>query len=367
MSRLVISADSHVVEPLDLWEQRLPPALRAEAVRHVVENDRMSVYIGGVLAFTAKMSKDDVEGSDSRHGAGFAEMQASAGGADLVQRLADIEADGISGEVIYPTAGLYIFMVEDPKVQDACARVYNDWCEEVFLPRGDVFAPAAILPSRDVALAVAELERATDAGFKAAMLPMVAPRETPYSADVWEPLWELAAGRHVPISYHVATGALPVTERGPGGAIINYLRVGMAALDLVGYFVAGGVLMRHPDLTVAVVEAGAGWLAYANERMDEAAAEHAAWVKPHLDRRPSDYIRDQIRVTVGADRAPILSREITGIEPLMWASDYPHPEGTWPESQRAIESIFDGTDVSDGDRDAIVGGTAAQLWHLGPR
>ena len=116
--------------------------------------------------------------------------------------------------------------------------------------------------------------------------------------------------------------------------MINYAKVGLLSAETLCYFAASGVLERFPDLRLVFVETGAGWFAYCCERMDEAFEEHEQWVKPKLAEPPSAYVKRQCHVTLGADRAPLLTREITGIEPLLWASDYPHPEGTFPESQQ---------------------------------
>jgi predicted TIM-barrel fold metal-dependent hydrolase len=128
------------------------------------------------------------------------------------------------------------------------------------------------------------------------------------------------------------------------------------------YFAASGVLERFPNLKMVFVETGAGWFAYCCERMDEAFEEHEQWVKPKLKEPPSHYAKTQCHVTLGADRAPLLTREITGIEPLLWASDYPHPEGTFPESQAVVERIFQG--IPEDEMRAIVGGNAARLYGV---
>jgi predicted TIM-barrel fold metal-dependent hydrolase len=67
-------------------------------------------------------------------------------------------------------------------------------------------------------------------------------------------------------------------------------------------------------------------------------------------------------VTLGADRAPLLTRDITGIEPLLWASDYPHPEGTYPHSQATVERIFAG--LSDAELRAVTHDNAARLYGI---
>ena len=96
--------------------------------------------------------------------------------------------------------------------------------------------------------------------------------------------------------------------------------------------------------------------------MDEAFEEHSGYVKPKLAAPPSHYAKTQCHVTLGADRAPLLTREITGVEPLLWASDYPHPEGTFPHSQEVVERIFAG--VPEPEIRAIVGGNAARLYGV---
>jgi predicted TIM-barrel fold metal-dependent hydrolase len=279
--------------------------------------------------------------------------------------LRDLRTDGVAAEVIYPTIGLFIFLMPDAGLQLACARVYNDWCAERFLPQSDVFAPAAIIPMSELPAAVAEIERVAALGFKAAMLPTTAPEQARYNAVLYDPLWHAAAAARIPLSFHVGTGAAPISERGPGGAVINYLKVSLASQEVVSYFAAGGVLARHPSLHVVVVEAGAGWLAHVCERMDEAYTEHAQWVRPKLDALPSEYVKRQVHVTLGSDRAAILARDITSVAPLLWASDYPHPEGTWPHSRQVIERSFAG--VPEAEIDAIVGTNAQRLYGLAQR
>jgi predicted TIM-barrel fold metal-dependent hydrolase len=291
------------------------------------------------------------------------EMGVAAGGADPDARLRDMASDGVVAEVIYPTFGLFIDMMPAADLQMACAQIYNDWLAESFLHRPDVFIPSAVVPVRDVASATAELERVAALGFKAATIPTTPPAGTPYNQPVFDPLWKVASDARIPLSLHTGTGALPQQERGPGGAVINYAKVGLLSAETLCYFAASGVLERFPALRLVFVETGAGWFAYCCERMDEAFEEHEQWVKPKLDRRPSEYARTQCFVTLGADRAPLLTREITGVAPLLWASDYPHPEGTFPESQQVVARIFAG--LPDDVQQAIVHDNAARLYGVG--
>ena len=350
MTRPLISADNHVFEPVTLWQERLPEQYRERGPRLVQDGEWNVMAIEGMP--NRKLYK--------ANGATGATHQ--FGGADPDGRLRDMASDGVVAEVIYPTFGLFIDMIPAADLQMACAQVYNDWLAESFLHRPDVFIPSAVVPIRDVPSARAELERVVGLGFKAAMIPTSPPEGTRYNQPDFDPIWSVAAESGVPLSLHTGTGALPQHEKGPGGAVINYAKVGLLSADTLCYFTGSGVLERFPELRLVFVETGAGWLAYCCERMDEAFEEHENWVKPKLKEPPSHYAKTQCFVTLGADRAPILTREITGIDPLLWASDYPHPEGTFPESQAIVERIFQG--VPESEMQAIVGGNAARLYGV---
>ena len=221
-----------------------------------------------------------------------------------------------------------------------------------------MFVPAAVVPVRDVASATAELERVAQLGFKAAMIPTSAPEGVRYNQPDYDPLWQIASdARHAAVAAHRDRRAAAV-RAGPGGAVINYAKVGLLSAETLCYFAASGVLERFPALHLVFVETGAGWFAYCCERMDEAFEEHEQWVNPKLAEPPSASVKRQCHVTLGADRAPLLTREITGVGPLMWASDYPHPEGTFPESQQVVERIFAG--VPEAELTAIVSGNAGR-------
>ena len=345
------SADSHVVEPLDLWQTRLPAALRERGPRREEVDGKWLFTVEGLPP--RKMGGPSTEGASGMR----------AGGFDPDVRIKDLDEDGVWGEVLYPTIGLFGFMIPDPELRIACAQVYNTWLAETFAATSSRFAGAALIPIQDVDAAVREIERVATLGLRSVMLPMEAPAGAPYNLDVYDPVWAVSQANEMPVSFHVGTGTNPVTERGPGGAVINYVEVGLGAQRTLSYLAASGVLERFPGLHVVMVECGAGWLAWAMERMDEAFEEHHWWVNPKLAEPPSAYIRRQGHVTFGADESAVLNRGITGVEPLLWASDYPHPEGTWPETKSTLARLF--ADVDEDERNAIVGGTTARLYRLG--
>jgi predicted TIM-barrel fold metal-dependent hydrolase len=123
---------------------------------------------------------------------------------------------------------------------------------------------------------------------------------------------------------------------------------------------AGGALDRFPGLRIVTVETGASWLAWIMTQADAIYEDHSMYATPKLSLKPSELIRRQCSATFMYDPVAINNRATTGIETLMWGNDYPHPEGTWPESQRVNEGQFDG--VSQADLDAIVSGNAARVF-----
>ena len=348
---VVNSADSHVVEPLDLWQQRLPAHLRDRAPRREDVDGKWLFVVEGMPP--RKMGGPSTTGASGMR----------AGGWDPAERATDLDADGVWGEVLYPTVALFGFMIPDPELRMACARAYNDWLAETFAATSQRFAGAALIPVQEVDAAVAEIERVAALGLRSVMLPMNAPEGRPYNLDVYDPVWAAAQAHELPVSFHVGTGANPVTERGPGGAVVNYVEVGLGAQRTLTYLAASGVLERFPGLHVVMVECGAGWLSWVLERMDEAFEEHHWWVSPKLAEPPSAYVRRQGHVTFGNDGAGVVNRGFTGVEPLLWASDYPHPEGTWPHTQETLARIFAGVD--EVERAAIVGATTARLYGMG--
>jgi predicted TIM-barrel fold metal-dependent hydrolase len=285
---------------------------------------------------------------------------------DLTPRLKDMVNDGIDCEVIYPTSGGVPYLIEDPALKLECAKVYNDWCLATFKPYPNRFVPTAVLPLAPghVQQAVDELTRCAGIGYRSALVPCVLPDGMKYNSAELDPLWAVAQEAGIPISWHVGTGSSPVYERGPGAAVINYVEVGNSAQRAVFQMVCGGVLDRFPDLQMVTVEAGASWLAFLCERMDEVYRAHQYYVKPKLSMMPSEFVRRQVQCTFQFDRACIMARSVTGVKPLLWAADYPHLEGTFPHSQKVIDDIFTGIDISAEDRAAILGGNAAKLYKV---
>lgn len=357
MNRFVFSADGHIREPKDLFSDMLPARLAAQSVRSERRDDFLLTMAGDKVIHRMRIGSQRADLSGASR---------VAGATDLPARLLDMAQEGIDAEIVFPSLGLYAFLIDDPEVELATAQVYNDWHDGFFSGHLDRFVRCAVLPVRRFEDTLAELKRVADLGFTAAMLPSFTPAGIPsYNDAAWDTVFAAAAALGVVFVLHTGTGVENVkAEKGAGGAIINYTTQMCDAQRAIMYLVGGGVLDRNPGASVAVIESGASWLAGLSERMDEVFEAHHMFVSPKLSRLPSQIVRNQIKASFQYDRACIMSRSVTGHQALLWGADYPHAEGTFPRSRTVIDSLFDGIDISEREKADIIGANAARLFRL---
>ena len=362
----VISADSHVQEPHDLYE-RLP-----KKFRHLVP--RIEDIDGGsyLIVEGKKPRRLDIATADANEDDQNREFRSDpSGGTDLDRRLADQERDGVCAEVIYPNESLFIYAAPDPAYQFAVARAYNDWAIELFGARPDRFLPVGVLPVDDVSSAVTEVERMAKLGYRSLGIPLVNAGQ-PYNRPHYEPLWSAIEAANMVLSFHAFSNSDDIypDDMGQGendrGGTLNYMVLGMADGQIpVSELITAGVCDRHPNLKFVVVECGSGWLAWLLYVLDEQAEKKHMWIHPKLELKPSEYFARQGFVTFSDDPVALKNIEFTGSGCLLWGSDYPHDEGTFPHSQAVIERTFE--TVSESDKHKIVYQNAAELYGFPSR
>jgi len=371
----VFSADAHVVEPKDLFDENLPASLKKYGIRSERQGDHICTMAGEKVLRRTRIIKrenpppanEELKGVQLGAGEDVIRLHAVAKGQiDIAGRLEDMSFDGIDAEIPFPSTCLYAYGIEHEETELATAEIYNNWNNQHFSGHLDKFVRCGVLPVRNFNNTLAEMKRLAKLGFTAAMLPCVtAPGMPKYNDEAWDPIFELGGALGLVFVMHTGTGLETVQpERRAGGAVINYANQACDAWNGVQYLVAGGVLDRHPKAQVAFIESGASWLAGLVERMDEIYVAHSVYVRPKLSLMPSEIVARQVSVGFQSDRACILSRSVTGVRPLMWGSDYPHAEGTFPRSKAVIARIFDGIDISEKDKADILGGNAARLFRL---
>lgn len=368
MARFVFSADGHIVEPQTLFMDALPPSLREHGMHAEMRDGYMFMMAGkkvlSKISLNRPPPKPTAEGKEAET---FGRSN-RLGTRELPGRLIDLESEGIDAEIVFPSQGLFVSLIDDPEAELVSAQAYNDWNNKFFSGHLDKFVRCGILPVHDFKNTVAEIKRLAGMGFTAAMLPSLieANNSIPlYNDEAWDPVFEAAQKYRVVMVLHTGTGREDVrAQKGPGGAIINYTIQMCDAQHSIMHLVAGGVLDRFPGAKVAAIESGASWLAALAERMDEVYEAHHMFVKPKLSITPREIIQRQVHASFQYDRACIMSRSVTGHQAIMWGADYPHHEGTFPRSREVVAHLFDGIEISEREKADILGGNAARLFRL---
>jgi predicted TIM-barrel fold metal-dependent hydrolase len=152
--------------------------------------------------------------------------------------------------------------------------------------------------------------------------------------------------------------------RGWGSPTANLLATQSLAPRAAALLSCSGVLERHPELHVVLVEVNAGWIAWTMSTLDNYYRDHSHWSKPVLQERPSDYLRRQVHATFQDDPVAINNLPLTGAGCLLWGNDYPHPESTYPNSEKVLDELL--RDVSEADARAITFDNASTLFGFDP-
>jgi len=357
----MVSTDGHVQEPSSLWAERMDRSFhdRLPGIVLGAKGEKMQKTEG--FREPLRLREISFEGEDKlRNRSGYTPED----------RLADLAADGVDAEIMFPNKGLTMWATRDSDFSLAMCRAWNDWAWETFGAHNDRLVPMAAIAPGNIDAAIVEIQRCADLGFRGLTLPckpLWGPPDVDdlnYNLREFDPLWAAIVETGMPITFHVSTGRDPRTSRSRGGAVINYAVHSLApTMEPLINICASGVAEQFPDLRFGSVEAGIGWVPWAIQAMDEAYLKHHMFVRPKLDGLPSDYFRRQGFATFQEDQAGLdlaVSHDL--VDNFMWANDYPHHEGSWPHSAPAIERQMGHLD--DAQRARILGLNAAELFTL---
>lgn len=386
-----ISADSHVVEGPDVFAglterfgDEAPRVITTdEGGNHIVTPSRgpRGVTNVGFMALAATRL-DRAEPIERRPGhkpgvgsiedpeiqayltGGYAAMR--PGLTDGSRRGEDQDIDGLEAEVLYP--GFFsMFSIPNHELLVALQKNYNDWLnDQCSASKGRLHGLAAI-PVQDPEAAVAELKRVIDLGYRGAILPSNAPKGRRYCDDEFEPIWAMAEEAGIPLSFHV--GCLSHTpnylkaaakERDP---IAMYSGTASLIHDTLIDLMCHGVCARHPDLQFVVAEFNAGWLAHWLERVDQGwKREYARKPGVTAPQPVTEIWKRQFFATIEDDQPALRTRDLIGEDRLMWGSDYPHTDSTWPCSIEVLDEMFTGLPADTKRR--ITRETVKELYQL---
>jgi predicted TIM-barrel fold metal-dependent hydrolase len=364
-SERILSADSHVIEPADVWTARIERRFLDRAptvVKRVGARDGDFFVAEGLRPFP--VAGFAVAGVDPREfgaamAAGYPGVRPSAW--DPVERIKDQERDGVVGEVLYPSLAMRLFQMEDGELRAASFRAYNDWLADYCAHNPRRLAGVAMISIDSPDAGARELARVARRGLKGAMIWGAAPAERPYSDRSYDRFWAAAQDAGTPVSLHI------LTERRGGSDFSSVMKAYPALHHSVEKSLAeliwAGVLERFPRLRLVSVENDIGWIAHFLQRMDHAYEKYRYLETDAIPNPPGFYFRRQVWATFQDDRVGVVTRHFIGVDRLMWASDFPHSDSTWPHSRDVIARDFEG--VAADERKKMVADNAAALYGLG--
>ena len=279
------------------------------------------------------------------------------------EHIKDMDMDGIDVSIIYPTAGVALFRVPDSDLLNPVFSTYNDWLAEFCSTNPRRLKAIAMINSDDVVAAVSELGRCAKGGFLGARISVHPTEEHRYDQPEYEPLWVAAADLGMPLSLHIGTG-----PPGPESTVLDAPKpAGICNVDhwvrlSLSDIIFSGVFERHPSLMVGSVEHELSWVPHFLDRLDYTYTQRIRrpdWHRYDKDMLPSDYFHRNVFLGFQEDGLGIRMRDVIGVDAILWGSDYPHQESTFPRSQEILEDIL--SECTEEEKAKIAGGNAARV------
>jgi uncharacterized protein len=273
---------------------------------------------------------------------------------------------GIETTVVYPTAALAFGLIQDPAWAVDIARAYNSWLHATYMKRTSRILGAALIPVHDVGAAVKEMRRVKqDLGMPVAMLPSVTNLRKGYGHESFFPIYEEACRLDMPLAVHGAP------SRGLGFDFldtfveVHALEHPLPLMIQLTNMIFQGVFESYPNLRVAYLEAGCGWIPFMMDRLDEDFERRGKKWAPRLKRLPSECIKGgSVYVSVESEERMLpYVVKLFGEDYIFFASDYPH-ERSRPEYLKDIPQFEAREDVSEAAKRKILSENAKRFYRL---
>ncbi len=348
----IIDADAHVNEPPDLWVKRVPERWRQRAPRvertdrgdaWVFDDGKLQMHVG----LTTVAGKSVLDYSN----AGVTYEQMRPGSWDTKARLADLDIDGIWGQVMYPSITLTGAKVygDEPELQHACVRAYNEWMLEFCEGSGGRLIPQAIMPACGTERAIEELEWAIAHGHRGAVISAF-PNGSLQHMPEDDRFFATAQEADFPVAVHIGSFAPNLKNRSADWNDLQFIglaiapRCGGGVIEAALSLIFSGVFEKFPRLKMLLVESNIAWIPGLLEQSDDMFQRYR-WFTGAVDKMrtmPSRIFLRNFWVTFMLDAAGLEMRHHMNLDHLMFSTDYPHSATDWPASRRTIEKLFRG-------------------------
>jgi len=344
----VISVDDHVVEPADMFEGRIPAKLADRAPRIVETPDGHEVWEFDGAQFS-QVGMNAVAGRrpETVKLEPFRFEHMRPGCYDVHARVHDMDINGVWASLNFPSmitgfCGRVFFNASDRDVGVACVRAWNDWLfEEWYQEFPERIIPLGITFLADPEIAAAEIHRNAARGFTGVSMP-----ERPHMIGLpslwdrehWDPIIRACIETDTVVSLHVASAGGVTAPPGAPTLQVGATLFGSQSLQACAEWLWSGFGLDHPTLKIAMSEGGIGWVAMLLDRLDniiDRSGYGLGW-----DMRPADVLKRNFWFCTLDDPSTIDTRHRIGVENIMVETDYPHGDGTWPDTQLVIEKYW---------------------------
>jgi predicted TIM-barrel fold metal-dependent hydrolase len=399
----IISVDDHVVEPAQLWQDRLPAKHRDKGP-HVERARWGEMALGAGASYRQEKSDDGVWGDywvyedrlvylHKRHVtipleatpdgdlarfdrsklilAAITYEEMRPGCYEPKARVDDLAASGVDGSLAFPTfprfCGQTFLEGTDHDLGLACVQAYNDWMiDDWCADSGGVLIPLCLIPLWDVDLAVAEVRRNAARGAHAVCFSEIPTHLGLPSIHTgyWDPFFATCEETRTTICMHIGSSSKMPSASPDAPASTETMLGFYNSMASLGDYLFSGVLVRFPTLQLAYSEGQIGWIPYALERADNVWEYHAAWTSSHntIPERPSSYYRGRVFGCFTTDRHGVDSIDKVGEDNICFETDYPHTDTTWPFALEEAAKMT--AALTDAQRYKVLRGNAIRMLSL---
>ena len=367
----MISSDSHVDEPSDLWTERMEPRFRDRAPHVISQEDGDYWYCEGLRMLGAGASAEVGMRFDEPEKLSLVGLRAAErrpGGFIPEEAVKDMDIDGVDVSITYPTAGLLLFMVPDSELVTAMFAAYNNWLADFCSAAPKRLKGIGMLNVDDIPSSIKELERCANLGLVGALIAAYPLEGREYFHSEYDPLWAAAQDLGMPLSLHVVTNR---PKKDQGNWMLDFTPSFVANYDhwvrmSLGDIIFSGVFERYPKLQMGTVEHELSWIPHFLDRLDYTYTQRPPygeqWHRYKEDMLPSDYFHRNCFAGFQEDALGIKDRYIIGVDNLQWGSDYPHLESTFPRSRQILEEVL--ADCTEEEKVKIAAGNAARVYRI---
>jgi uncharacterized protein len=363
--QVCISADSHVVEPPELFHP-LEARFGEQAPRMQffddkgpalnLGNGKLGIGVTGFLQAGFDFGRPDA-----------AELQklgyelARPGVYDIPARIEDQDLDGVDAEVLYPSILFNVYQIENLDIVSATFSCYNDWITDYCKDAPDRLFPLACIQLRDLDAAIAEMERAKAMGHVGICIPATPPPDRPYTDPWYDKFWAAAEEMRMPLTMHIFTGA--TDNHGVNHRSAGYALAFTGMMFTINDLILGGVCERFPEIKFVPTEFETGWVGIMLRRLDWVYFRGGGARKEGaVPMKPSEYWKRNFLVTFEDDDIGIMTRHISGTNTLLWGNDYPHGDSIFPDSQNVLDRIL--RDCTPEERYEMTARNVVNLYNL---